>query len=263
MMSAQQKRSNLHANHPEEQCKATTQQGERCQNKAGSSGYCHTHDPELLASREAAENARKKEVETEMRRRQQKRTQLEEVVSYLRVLLDELSTQTEKRGLLQSVVSGLYLEIQMLAKKAPSETITDLALENINRVISDTKELMQDDPYIQTLEVFIPAGDLPELRDALIVLGQIIKGLERFSVDKRRNEIRSRLELAQLLKRALALAIDGANSSNIYRSLSKGDGLLVTKIPGEWTVESGHGDKSFDLARLDALDVQAFFQLEE
>ena len=68
---------------------------------------------------------------------------------------------------------------QALTKKAPAESVTDLALNQINDVIRDVKELLQDDPYIQQLVEFIPAGDNPELRDALLVIGQIRQGLKR------------------------------------------------------------------------------------
>lgn len=39
------------------QCKETAKSGERCKIKAGSSGYCHIHDPEKIAEREAEKRA--------------------------------------------------------------------------------------------------------------------------------------------------------------------------------------------------------------
>lgn len=38
-------------------CKAITQSGEKCKLKATSSGYCHKHDPERIAEREARQRA--------------------------------------------------------------------------------------------------------------------------------------------------------------------------------------------------------------
>lgn len=39
------------------QCKEMTKSGEQCKIKAGSSGYCHIHDPEKIAEREAEKRA--------------------------------------------------------------------------------------------------------------------------------------------------------------------------------------------------------------
>jgi len=39
---------------PDNRCKATTTSGEQCRLPAGDSGYCHIHDPEAIAERQAA-----------------------------------------------------------------------------------------------------------------------------------------------------------------------------------------------------------------
>jgi gamma-glutamylcysteine synthetase len=81
---------------------------------------------------------------------------------------------------LKSVALGLYEEVDKLSKKAPAELVTDLALQQINDVIRETKELIKEDAYVQRLNEFVAAGDNPELRDSLMVLRQLLQGLDRF-----------------------------------------------------------------------------------
>jgi hypothetical protein len=67
-----------------------------------------------------------------------------------------------------------------LAKKAPSSKLSDLATTRINRAIRDANALMADhDRYADDLVEFVPAGDNPETRDAVLVLKEILDGLER------------------------------------------------------------------------------------
>ena len=80
-----------------------------------------------------------------------------------------------------SVLHGLYDEIDKLCKKAPAEPATDLAVEEINRVIGAVKELLQGDPFIANIKPFVPAGENPELRDALMVLRLLMQGMRRHS----------------------------------------------------------------------------------
>jgi hypothetical protein len=79
-----------------------------------------------------------------------------------------------------SELNGLYQEIDKIYKKAPEEPISDLTVENVNNLIKDTKEIVKDDPYIDRVKEFVPAGDNPEYRDVIIVLRQLTQGLDRF-----------------------------------------------------------------------------------
>ena len=81
---------------------------------------------------------------------------------------------------LKSFTQGLYEEMDKLQKKAPSAGVSDLATKRVNRAIRDAKELMgEHDAYISELSEFVPAGDNPEVRDAVLVLREILQALER------------------------------------------------------------------------------------
>jgi hypothetical protein len=119
--------------------------------------------PEEL--RKAREQKKKEEEEMEQqfleRRKQQIKT---------RIKWEQISSE----------LHGLYEEIDKIYKKAPEEPISDLTVENVNNLIKDTKEIIKDDPYIDRVKEFVPAGDNPEYRDVIIVLRQLRQGLNRF-----------------------------------------------------------------------------------
>jgi hypothetical protein len=83
-------------------------------------------------------------------------------------------------NMLFSEVTGLYEEMDKLARKAPNEPITTLQLKILNSFIKKAKYLLSGDTIIDEVEAFVAAGDNPEYRDAVTVLRQIRQGLERF-----------------------------------------------------------------------------------
>jgi hypothetical protein len=72
-----------------------------------------------------------------------------------------------------SFVAGLYDEVDKLSKKTPGAAMSDLATERVNRAIRDAKKLLTEDQYLADVHEFVPAGNNPEMRDALLVLREI------------------------------------------------------------------------------------------
>lgn len=78
--------------------------------------------------------------------------------------------------------SGLYDEASKLSARRPTDPVSKLMVEQTNRAIRDTQELLADenDPFIGDIKVFVPAGDeLPENRDVVLVLRQVKEALSR------------------------------------------------------------------------------------
>lgn len=80
---------------------------------------------------------------------------------------------------LESVVRGMYQEIEKLAKKSPADQVSELMLNRMNSLITKCKEAMTGDEFIDSLTIFVAAGERPENRDALIVLRELMQGLDR------------------------------------------------------------------------------------
>jgi poly-D-alanine transfer protein DltD len=127
----------------------------------------------------AAQTRERKKLEAEQKRLEEE--ELELVAQRERA--DELRQALRiKRayGMLVSEVTGLYDEMDKLAKKAPNEPVTTLQLKVINSFIKKAKRLLSGDTIVDEVEVFVAAGDNPEYRDTVTVLRQIRQGLERF-----------------------------------------------------------------------------------
>jgi hypothetical protein len=179
--------------------------------------------------------------------------QIEESIAVLeRRLHDCRHNQRDQLTLLDSVSHGLYDEIDKLAKKAPAEPVTDLALEQINDVIRETKQLIQSDPYVRRLNEFVAAGDNPQHRDAVIVLRQIRQGLERFGrqLDSLISLLRTRLGDAKGISVAIRLNLDGEEV--VDENELKEYGVTVSS---EWL----SGDDEFSFTRLDVTDIHEYF----
>ncbi len=87
-----------------------------------------------------------------------------------------------------SYVSGIYDEVSKLSIKRPTDAVSQLTVDRVNRAVRDAHELLADenDPFIGDIVEFVPAGDLPEGRDVVLVLRQIKDSLSRMEDHHRR-----------------------------------------------------------------------------
>jgi hypothetical protein len=124
--------------------------------------------------RELNEARRKKQAE-----RQAAELAAREARAMAKSRYEELESKRPKYNLVHNVLDGLYDEIEKLTKKAPADQVTELALRRVNALIKEAKELLKGDPFIDTIDVFVAAGDNPENRDVLLILREIRQGLKR------------------------------------------------------------------------------------
>lgn len=200
--------------------------------------------PEARAAREAEFTESTKELETII-------TSLDKRLSIAR------SVQKKNLPLLESVSLGLYEEMDKLSKKAPAETVTDLALAQLNDVIRETKLLITEDAFVQRLSEFVPAGDNPELRDAVVVLRQLRQGLERFRSRLRAfdDEVPKRLLEARMIRAAIQYYID---SGYVPGKDDLAD--TVREIPNRWLDKTY--PQGFDFEKLSQTDLTEYFAVE-
>jgi hypothetical protein len=127
----------------------------------------------------AAQTRERKRQEAEQKRLEEERQELAEQQKRGEELRQGLRMK-QAYAMLFSEMTGLYDEMDKLAKKAPNEPVTNLQLKVLNSFIKKAKHLLSGDTIINEVEVFVAAGDNPEYRDAVTVLRQIRQGLERF-----------------------------------------------------------------------------------
>ena len=81
---------------------------------------------------------------------------------------------------LWSFLAALHNELERQSKDRSSPALSDLALEQTNRAIVDTKQIADAvDPFVASLKPFVAAGDNPSVNDALLVLGILQNALNR------------------------------------------------------------------------------------
>ncbi len=100
----------------------------------------------------------------------------------------ELAVEQRSRSQqLVSVTDAIYEEMDKLNKKAPAMPVSKLTLDKVNRAIISVKALLKDekDEFVDEIEEFFPAGDMPEYRDVTLVLSQLKAGLSRFRESNR------------------------------------------------------------------------------
>jgi hypothetical protein len=90
-----------------------------------------------------------------------------------------LSANRSKAVQLASVLKGLYEEMDKLTRKAPADEVTELALRRVNDAVARGKELMAGDEFIDSIDLFVAAGERPEHRDVLLILSELRQGMAR------------------------------------------------------------------------------------
>lgn len=81
--------------------------------------------------------------------------------------------------MLATQVEALYVEIDKLAKKKPSDQVTPLVSKKINHVIVKTREQVAGDEFLDAIETVPLEGEQIRLDEALIILGEIRSVLDR------------------------------------------------------------------------------------
>lgn len=188
-------------------------------------------------------------------RRNEQLGQLEEAADNLNNLL-KISKQNQKKLiLLDSVSEGLYEEVDKLSKKAPAEPLTDLALEQVNDVIRETKQLIVEDSYVQRLKEFVPAGDNPQHRDAVVVLRQIRQGLDRYrdELDSRFKKLNSYIQDVSGI--IVAIEIYQEHGGSVQKDDLKENSVTVSS---GWLV-GDYPDEYFNFDKLDRIDIKEYF----
>ena len=207
----------------------------------------------------------KKKRQAELELREQKKQEALSCFQNLEEFRSKTREERDKLLQMENVALGLYDEIDKLTKKAPAEPVTDLALESLNYIISETKAIARADVYVDRIKIFVAAGNNPQLRDAIIVLRQLRDGLKRYrelsdNLLKRANDL---LPTAKFL--AVALDIYIKNGGNI-------DDSEIEKIIQNYSLYgsrnnierwlSGRGDQlSLNFERIDQVDITAHFSL--
>ena len=85
----------------------------------------------------------------------------------------------DKFLMLNELLSSIYLEMKEFSKKKPDEALNTFKVKNINRVLTQLKELLADEPTIGFLDL-LDDETLPTNSDAILIIGQFEASMKRF-----------------------------------------------------------------------------------
>ena len=184
-------------------------------------------------------------------RREAQLAEIREIQRGLEERAEARLARVRRKELLQSVTLGLYVEIDKLCKKVPVEEATDLVVQQVNDLIADVKSLVDDDPFVERMTPFVPAGNNPQHRDVIIVLQNIKQALLRLGSSLEKDTRNASLAReAALVETALSWHLDGGALTQ--------DDESVTSADDGWFDDSGE----FDFAELDQTNLREYFGLE-
>jgi hypothetical protein len=131
-----------------------------------------------MAKGSSSVSAQQKKAEEQQRRE----TQLSECQAIEAALNGERSAAIDalkRHSGLTSHAASFYTEIDKLAKKQATMPVTDMAVEAINAIIADAKALIQNDPHLDRVKQFVPAGSNPAHSDVVLQTSFVRTALQR------------------------------------------------------------------------------------
>lgn len=141
---------------------------------------------ELREARRRAEA----QAEEEARRLNEKRAAREKREKEARAINDQrLADLKERRAEvttrhaeLDNVVSALYEEVDKLTRKWPIAPVSDRQLVRTNKAVKAVRDFVSvdGDEFVEDIEEFVPAGDMPENRDVTMLLRELKEALTRY-----------------------------------------------------------------------------------
>lgn len=174
---------------------------------------------------------------------------------------DEARKKNKRRKALLSHLRTFYSEMNNIAKgKAMSLIpVAELMVTQINDAIADAKKLIEGDVYLDRVKSFISAGNPPSYPEVLLVAKTVEEVVVRHGrdFDARLEVIRQKQHEATTVQAGLECAME-----NIEYAVSTDE--VEERLEGapdpSWITTDDEGNEAFDLDRLDALDISAYFE---
>jgi hypothetical protein len=173
---------------------------------------------------------------------------------------DEARKKNKLRKALLSHLRTFYSEMNNIAKGKGMSLIpvAELMVAQINDAIADAKKLIEGDVYLDRVKQFISAGNPPSYPEVLLVAKTVEEVLVRNAqdYDARLTMIQQKLHEATTVQAGLECAIENIEYAV---SIEEVEERLDNAPHRAWVTTDDHGVELFDLDRLDALDISAYF----
>jgi len=202
---------------------------------------------------------KEKENKKELAARRKQLNLVQAAIEKLDEAADEARKENKRHKALLSHLRTFYSEMNNIAKgKAMSLIpVAELMVTQINDAIADAKKLVEGDVYLDRVKPFISAGNPPGYPEVLLVAKTVEEVLVRHGrdFDARLKGIEQKQHEAATVQAGLECAMENIEYAVSAREVEE---RLDDPDP-RWITTDDQDDEVFDLDRLDALDISAYF----
>lgn len=84
-----------------------------------------------------------------------------------------------KFEMLDELTSSIYIEMKEFSKKKPDDALNPFKVKNVNRVLTQIKDFMVDQPTVAFLDL-LDDETLPTNSDAILIIGQFKAAMDNY-----------------------------------------------------------------------------------
>jgi len=222
-----------------------------------------TSDSKAVNSR-----AKKQEREDLIKKREQQLSDYQTAIETLQNRINDTISAKKECEALSNHSKGFYDEIDKLTKGKALIGVTDITVALVNDIIKDAKKSIKNDPHLDRIKEFVPAGDNPVYPDVLIVVRTVRESLDRHR--KRQNDtldrLRAQLQIVRTVIGALQFYLnDNANAQPREKEVPSKENIrpYVDGYTSDscFTKYLDSQEKYFDFGRLDSESVEEYISL--
>lgn len=81
--------------------------------------------------------------------------------------------------MLNELADSIYTEMKEFSKKKPDDALNAFKVKNVNRVLTQLKEFLKDEPTVSFLDL-LDSETLPSNSDAILIIGQFKASMDNY-----------------------------------------------------------------------------------
>lgn len=85
----------------------------------------------------------------------------------------------ERFKMLKDLLDSIYEEMKEFSKKKPDEPLNKFKVKNINRVLSQIRDILKNEPTYEFLDL-LDEDSLPSNSDSILIIGQFNASMDQF-----------------------------------------------------------------------------------
>lgn len=77
------------------------------------------------------------------------------------------------------MLKATFQEMKDMSKKAPNDTLRSLKVTSLNRILTRSKKLFEDEPSVEFLDL-LDGDDLPSNSDTVLIMSQYVAAFSEY-----------------------------------------------------------------------------------